>query len=339
MTAVVGCFSAIAYGTPRAASAPPTDCSPPMAPSSSTTSTLGAAGVTSSSEDWALLVSLASASFLPSSTTATRRTGPKALGVYEKATSLRAYPARLTAWVATTGPVALPSWTVTTVLAALLPLENTGTDMALALPATTGPRPPFGSSAPPAKPGETSTLPVSWSTSSVTFSRPALPPSTAESVPSASFGPTFVNAQPVGFLDQVDQVSAAPEVAKPALEPPSNDTVPLHVPQAAKSPTVAVHLPATGRTTDRLSAPPTLPESTGPYFLPFGSTRVSVHTDVDDGQDRRLGGLTLTAYKLPRGTIASYYPECNVLVPIGHHDQLSKTPASKSVPVRVEAGT
>lgn len=65
---------------------------------------------------------------------------------------------------------------------------------------------------------------------------------------------------------------------------------------------------------------------------------VTLVTDVDDGQDRRLGGLTLTAYKLPRGTIASYYPECNVLIPIGHHDQLSKTPASKSVPVRVEAG-
>ena len=65
---------------------------------------------------------------------------------------------------------------------------------------------------------------------------------------------------------------------------------------------------------------------------------VTVVTDVDDGQDRRLAGLTLTAYKLPRGTIAGYYPECNVLVPIAHHDQLSKTPASKSVPVRVEAG-
>ena len=64
---------------------------------------------------------------------------------------------------------------------------------------------------------------------------------------------------------------------------------------------------------------------------------VTLVTDVDDGHDRRLGGLKLTAYKLPRGTIASYYPECNVLVPVQHHDQLSKTPASKSVPVRVEA--
>ena len=65
---------------------------------------------------------------------------------------------------------------------------------------------------------------------------------------------------------------------------------------------------------------------------------VTLVTDVDDGHDRRLEGLTLTAYKLPRGTIAGYYPECNVLMPIGHHDQLSKTPASKSIPVRIEPG-
>ncbi|MES2184038.1 MAG: FdhF/YdeP family oxidoreductase [Pseudomonadota bacterium] len=64
---------------------------------------------------------------------------------------------------------------------------------------------------------------------------------------------------------------------------------------------------------------------------------VCLVTDADDGHDRRLGGLTLMAYRLPRGTVASYYPECNVLVPIGHHDELSKTPASKSVPVRIEA--
>ena len=59
--------------------------------------------------------------------------------------------------------------------------------------------------------------------------------------------------------------------------------------------------------------------------------------DADDGVDRQLGGLTLTAYKIPSGTIAGYYPECNVLIPIGLHDELSKTPASKSVPVRIVA--
>ncbi|WP_068073724.1 FdhF/YdeP family oxidoreductase [Novosphingobium lentum] len=65
--------------------------------------------------------------------------------------------------------------------------------------------------------------------------------------------------------------------------------------------------------------------------------QVRMVTDVDDGTDRRLGGLKLTAYKLPRGTVAGYYPECNVLVPLSYHDELSKTPASKSIPVRIEA--
>ena len=65
--------------------------------------------------------------------------------------------------------------------------------------------------------------------------------------------------------------------------------------------------------------------------------RVRLITDTEDGVDRQLGGLKLTGYRLPRGTVASYYPECNVLVPIGLHDELSKTPASKSVPVRIVA--
>lgn len=63
---------------------------------------------------------------------------------------------------------------------------------------------------------------------------------------------------------------------------------------------------------------------------------VRLVTDIDDGQYRYLGGLKLTPYDIPRGTVGSYYPECNVLVPISHHDELSKTPASKSVPVRIE---
>ncbi|MGK0526421.1 MAG: molybdopterin-dependent oxidoreductase alpha subunit [Pseudomonadales bacterium] len=67
-----------------------------------------------------------------------------------------------------------------------------------------------------------------------------------------------------------------------------------------------------------------------------GGDRVQIITDLDDGVDRRLGGLVLTPYQIPAGTVASYYPECNVLVPVSHHDQLSKTPGSKSVPVRIE---
>lgn len=63
---------------------------------------------------------------------------------------------------------------------------------------------------------------------------------------------------------------------------------------------------------------------------------VRLVTDLDDGHYRYLGGLKLTPYDIPCGTVGSYYPECNVLVPISHHDELSKTPASKSVPVRIE---
>jgi molybdopterin-dependent oxidoreductase alpha subunit len=78
------------------------------------------------------------------------------------------------------------------------------------------------------------------------------------------------------------------------------------------------------------------PDDSAEAGLQDGQT-VTLVTDIDDGHDRRLGGLKVTPYRLPRGTIAAYYPESNVLVPIGHHDGLSKTPAYKSIPVRLEA--
>ena len=77
------------------------------------------------------------------------------------------------------------------------------------------------------------------------------------------------------------------------------------------------------------------PEDIGIAGLREGEL-VRLVTDIGTDQYRSLGGLKLTPYNIPRGTVASYYPECNVLVPISHHDELSKTPASKSVPVRVE---
>jgi molybdopterin-dependent oxidoreductase alpha subunit len=79
------------------------------------------------------------------------------------------------------------------------------------------------------------------------------------------------------------------------------------------------------------------PDDIAEAGLKDGDT-VRLVSDYDgDDVERHLGGLKLVAYKLPRGTIAGYYPECNVLVPITHHDEISKTPASKSVPVRIEA--
>lgn len=62
---------------------------------------------------------------------------------------------------------------------------------------------------------------------------------------------------------------------------------------------------------------------------------VSLVSDFEDGKHRELSGLTVRAHKLPRGTIGGYYPECNVLNAIDHHDEMSKTPASKAIPVKI----
>jgi anaerobic selenocysteine-containing dehydrogenase len=64
---------------------------------------------------------------------------------------------------------------------------------------------------------------------------------------------------------------------------------------------------------------------------------VTLVSDFSDGKHRQLSGLTVVSHKLPRGTIGAYYPECNVLNAIDHHDELSKTPAAKAIPVRIVA--
>jgi len=64
--------------------------------------------------------------------------------------------------------------------------------------------------------------------------------------------------------------------------------------------------------------------------------RVSLVTDVNDQIDRRVAHLEIVLFDLPDGCVAGYYPELNPLVPLSHHDQASKTPAYKSVPVRIE---
>ena len=63
---------------------------------------------------------------------------------------------------------------------------------------------------------------------------------------------------------------------------------------------------------------------------------ITLVSDFGDGVRRELGGLVVTVHNLPRGTIGAYYPEANVLNAIDHHDQMSKTPASKAIPVRIE---
>ena len=65
--------------------------------------------------------------------------------------------------------------------------------------------------------------------------------------------------------------------------------------------------------------------------------RVRMTTAVDDGIRRSMGGFEVIDYDVPAGTCAAYFPECNALIPLWHHAQESKTPAAKSVPIRVEA--
>lgn len=65
--------------------------------------------------------------------------------------------------------------------------------------------------------------------------------------------------------------------------------------------------------------------------------RVSLVGDAGDEAIRRVDGLAVTPYDLPDGTLVGYFPELNPLVPLWYHDELSKTPASKGVPVRIVA--
>jgi molybdopterin-dependent oxidoreductase alpha subunit len=58
-------------------------------------------------------------------------------------------------------------------------------------------------------------------------------------------------------------------------------------------------------------------------------------TSVWHDGERTVHGFTLVAYDIPRGCLASYYPETNPLVPLDHVSERSGTPASKSIPVRL----
>ena len=70
------------------------------------------------------------------------------------------------------------------------------------------------------------------------------------------------------------------------------------------------------------------------FGLADGAT-VDVETHARDGVERRVRGLRVVRYDLPRGNCAGYYPELNPLLPLWHHDEQAKTPAAKAIPVRV----
>lgn len=54
-----------------------------------------------------------------------------------------------------------------------------------------------------------------------------------------------------------------------------------------------------------------------------------------NGKTRLAKNFLVVPYKIPKGNIAAYYPETNVLVPIDEFADKSRTPVSKSVKVRL----
>jgi molybdopterin-dependent oxidoreductase alpha subunit len=59
--------------------------------------------------------------------------------------------------------------------------------------------------------------------------------------------------------------------------------------------------------------------------------RVDIIGLHEDGVERLAESFRVVPYDLPRGSVAGYYPELNVLVPISTAGELSDTPTSKSV--------
>lgn len=52
---------------------------------------------------------------------------------------------------------------------------------------------------------------------------------------------------------------------------------------------------------------------------------------------RRIEGLTVLDYPMPRGALAGYNPELNPLLPLDYYDRISGTSAAKSIPQRMRA--
>lgn len=54
------------------------------------------------------------------------------------------------------------------------------------------------------------------------------------------------------------------------------------------------------------------------------------------GENRReVSGLTIVPYDIPKSCVATYFPECNPLIPLSERAHKSNTPASKSIKVKI----
>ena len=66
---------------------------------------------------------------------------------------------------------------------------------------------------------------------------------------------------------------------------------------------------------------------------------VDVHSHGADGRARTAPRFRAVAYDVPRGCAAAYFPEANVLVPIGSTARGSNTPSSKMIPATIVPAT
>ncbi|NUR62915.1 MAG: FdhF/YdeP family oxidoreductase [Catenulispora sp.] len=63
---------------------------------------------------------------------------------------------------------------------------------------------------------------------------------------------------------------------------------------------------------------------------------VDLVSEWTDGSERRAPGFRVVAYDTARGCAAAYFPETNVLVPLDSTADISNTPTSKAIVVRLE---
>jgi formate dehydrogenase major subunit len=62
---------------------------------------------------------------------------------------------------------------------------------------------------------------------------------------------------------------------------------------------------------------------------------VEMQALADPATHRVASGFRARPYRIPRGSIAAYYPETNNLMPLSLHDPKCKTPSGKCIPVLV----
>lgn len=62
---------------------------------------------------------------------------------------------------------------------------------------------------------------------------------------------------------------------------------------------------------------------------------VNLETASADAVRREVQGFRIVKHAITKGCVAAYFPEASPLVPLGHHEPRSSTPAYKAIPVRV----